>query len=132
MARRRAFAILFLTLIAAYPALMRTPKQTQRARKTEAAPPVKPVSLAASGERGAAQRWLRGMTLRDRIAQLVIITSYGEAPSSRSAAYRDFVHAIRDLKVGGMIVVNRVVNGSVRNAEPYAMAAFLNRMQRLA
>ena len=40
--------------------------------------------------------------------------------------------AVRDLKVGGMIVVNRVVSGSVRNAEPYAMAAFLNRMQRLA
>ena len=31
-----------------------------------------------------------------------------------------------------MIVVNRVVGGSVRSAEPYAMAAFLNRMQRLA
>ena len=31
-----------------------------------------------------------------------------------------------------MIVINRVVSGTVRNAEPYAMAAFLNRMQRLA
>ena len=31
-----------------------------------------------------------------------------------------------------MIVVNRVVSGSVRNAEPSAMATFLNRMQRLA
>ena len=72
------------------------------------------------------------MTLRDKVAQLVIITSYGEAPSSRSAAYRDFVRSVRDLKVGGMIVVNRVVGGSVRNAEPYAMATFLNRMQRLA
>ena len=72
------------------------------------------------------------MPLAERIAQLIVITSYGEAPSSRSAAFRDFVHAVRDLKVGGMIVVNRVVSGSVRNAEPYAMAAFLNRMQRLA
>jgi beta-N-acetylhexosaminidase len=72
------------------------------------------------------------MTLRDKVAQLVIVTSFGEAPSSRSAAYRDFVRSVRDLKVGGMIVVNRVVGGSVRNAEPYAMATFLNRMQRLA
>jgi beta-N-acetylhexosaminidase len=72
------------------------------------------------------------MTLRERIAQLIVITSYGEAPSSRSAEFRNFVHAVRDLRVGGIIVVNRVVNGSVRNAEPYAMAAFLNRMQRLA
>jgi beta-N-acetylhexosaminidase len=86
----------------------------------------------AAGERAAAQQWLQHMTLRDKVAQLVIVTSFGEAPSSRSAAYRDFVRSVRDLKVGGMIVVNRVVGGSVRNAEPYAMATFLNRMQRLA
>ncbi|MEP6536570.1 MAG: glycoside hydrolase family 3 N-terminal domain-containing protein [Bryobacteraceae bacterium] len=72
------------------------------------------------------------MTLRDLVAQLIVITSYGEAPSSRSAAYRDFVHQVRDVKVGGIIVVNRVVNGSVRNAEPFAMASFLNRLQRFA
>ena len=88
-------------------------------------------SCAAANERLRCS-WLRSMPLADRIAQLIVITSYGEAPSSRSAAFRDFVHAVRDLKVGGMIVVNRVVSGSVRNAEPYAMAAFLNRMQRLA
>ena len=33
-------------------------------------------------------------------------------------AFRDYVHAVRDLKVGGLIVVNRVVGGSVRPAEP--------------
>jgi beta-N-acetylhexosaminidase len=131
MARRRAFAILFLTLIAAYPALMRTSKQVQRTRKSEPGVAPKPAT-AANTERAVAQRWLKNMTLRDRIAQLVIITSYGEAPSSRSQTYRDYVRAVRDLKVGGMIVVNRVVGGSVRSAEPYAMASFLNRMQRLA
>ncbi len=72
------------------------------------------------------------MTLHSMVAQLIVITSYGEAPSSRSAAYRDFVHQVRDVGVGGIIVVNRVVNGSVRNAEPYAMASFLNRLQRFA
>ena len=132
MARRRAFAILFLTLIAAYPALMRTSRQMQSARKPETRAPSKPAPVAPLSERGVAQRWLRTLTLRDKIAQLIIITSYGEAPSSRSQAFRDYVHAVRDLKVGGMIVVNRVVGGTVRNAEPYAMAAFLNRMQRLA
>jgi beta-N-acetylhexosaminidase len=131
MARRRAFAILFLTLIAAYPALVRTSKQVQRTRKTEPNVAVKPAPTVNT-ERAVAQRWLKNMTLRDKIAQLVIITSYGEAPSSRSQAYRDYVRAVRDLKVGGMIVVNRVVGGSVRSAEPYAMASFLNRMQRLA
>ena len=83
-------------------------------------------------ERTWVQRWMKPMTLRDEIAQLIIITSYGEAPSAKSQAFRDFVHQVRDVKVGGLIVVNRVVHGSVRNAEPFAMAAFLNRMQRVA
>jgi beta-N-acetylhexosaminidase len=132
MARRRAFAILFFTLIAAYPAEMQGVKQTPRERKPEPTSVETKSPRTAPSERGAALRWLRSMTLRDRIAQLIVITSYGEAPSSRSTAFREFVHAVRDLKVGGVIVVNRVVGGSVRNAEPYAMAAFLNRMQRLA
>jgi len=85
MARRRAVAIVFLTLIAAYPALMRTSKQMQRTRRAEEKPAVaKPAPVKVTGERGVAQRWLSGMTLRDKIAQLVIITSYGEAPSSRN------------------------------------------------
>jgi beta-N-acetylhexosaminidase len=83
-------------------------------------------------ERAWVQRWMKPMTLRDEVAQLIIITSYGEAPSAKSQAFKDFVHQVRDLKVGGLIVVNRVVHGSVRNAEPFAMAAFLNRMQRVA
>ena len=136
MARWRAYAILSLLLIA-YPAahpetVQSSTKQTHRERKAQAPASAKRPQAATSAERAVAERWIRNLSLRDKIAQLVIITSYGEAPSSRSTAYKDYVRAVRDLKVGGMIVINRVVNGTVRNAEPYAMAAFLNRMQRLA
>lgn len=72
------------------------------------------------------------MTLREQVAQLVMIPCYGEAPNARTRAYRDFVRLVRDVRVGGLIVVNRVQNGTVRSAEPYAMAAFFNRMQRIA
>jgi beta-N-acetylhexosaminidase len=72
------------------------------------------------------------MTLREKIAQLIIAPCYGENPNAQSADYRKFVHWVRDLKVGGLIVLNRVVYGNVRNAEPFAMAAFLNQMQRLS
>lgn len=124
MIRRRGCALVFLLLIATHLASPRTVKQAPRARRPEA--------TGAAAERAVAARWLQGMTLRDKVAQLVIITSYGEALSSRSSAYRDYVRAVRDLKVGGMIVANRVANGIARSAEPYAMAAFLNRMQRIA
>ena len=94
--------------------------------------PGKPGTSSPAAERQQAQRWLHGMKLRDVAAQLVIIKTFGEPPPSRSKEFQEYVHAVRDLRVGGLIVVNRVVNGNVRSAEPYKMATFLNRMQKLA
>ena len=72
------------------------------------------------------------MTLRDEVAQLIVMPIYGEAMHTRSANYRKYQHFVRDLHVGGVIVTGHVTNGSTRNAEPYAMAALLNRMQKLS
>ena len=72
------------------------------------------------------------MTLRDEVAQLVFIPFYGHAPNSRSREYLKMLRLIRTTKVGGLILIN-ISNGRVvAKAEPYALAAFLNRMQRLA
>ena len=80
----------------------------------------------------AVRRWMKGMTLRDEVAQLVFIPFYGQAPNSRTRAYRNFMRLIHDTKVGGLILLN-ASNGRVTvKAEPYALAAFLNRMQRFA
>ena len=72
------------------------------------------------------------MSLRDKVAQLIIVPIYGESSNTRSAEYRKYQHLIRDLHVGGVIVTGHSLNGGVRNAEPYAMAALLNRLQKLA
>ena len=39
---------------------------------------------------------------------------------------------IRELKVGGLVLVNWSNGRAIQKAEPYALAAFLNRMQQLA
>src|SRR5688572_3845841 len=132
MVRRRALAAYMLLVLSAYPAFLRTNRLQPALAAKGVNSRVRPAAAAPAAERDAAQRWLRGMSLQEKVAQLVVITSYGEAPSSRSAAYKEFVYAVRDLKVGGLIVINRVVGGSVRSAEPHAMVSFLNRMQRLA
>lgn len=75
---------------------------------------------------------MAGMSVRQKAAQLVMIPFYGESPNARSKAYREYASLVRDLQVGGLIILNRVQNGSAVKAEPFAMAAFLNRMQRLA
>src|SRR5580698_7677924 len=78
------------------------------------------------------RQWTRSMSLRDKVAQLIIVPIYGESSNTRSAEYRKYQHLIRDLHVGGVIVTGHSLNGGVRNAEPYAMAALLNRLQKLA
>ncbi len=78
------------------------------------------------------RQWTRTMSLRDKAAQLIIVPVYGELTNTRSAEYRKYQHLIRDLHVGGVIVTGHSLNGGVRNAEPYAMAALLNRLQKMA
>src|ERR1017187_5608516 len=78
------------------------------------------------------RRWMKSMTLRDEVAQLIFIPFHGTAPHSRSREYRKFMGQIRDTKVGGLVLVNWSNGRVMQKAEPYAVAAFLNRMQRLA
>ncbi len=90
-------------------------------------PPPPPVKASVT-----VKRWLRAMTLRDQVAQLVFIPFYGTAPNVRTAQYRKFVRLIRETKVGGLILLNASNGRQTVKAEPYALGAFLNRMQRLA
>src|SRR5258708_24827899 len=54
----------------------------------------------------AVKHWMKTMTLRDEVAQLIFISFHGAAPHSRSREYRTFMRMIRDVKVGGLILVN--------------------------
>ncbi|HLJ18496.1 MAG TPA: glycoside hydrolase family 3 N-terminal domain-containing protein, partial [Bryobacteraceae bacterium] len=80
----------------------------------------------------AAQRWLRTLNLHDRVAQLIVMQCYGDFPNPRSTEFHQLRHWVQELHIGGIIALNRVEDGSVRNAQPYEMAVFLNRMQKLA
>ena len=109
---------------------------------TPAKPPVKAAPKNAPSRAAAAQppikasptvkRWMKPMTLRDEIAQLIFIAFHGASPNSRSREYRTFMRMIREVKVGGLILVNWSNGRVIQKAEPYAVAAFLNRMQRTA
>jgi beta-N-acetylhexosaminidase len=89
--------------------------------------PKKPANPSANS---TVRNWMRGMSLHDKVAQLVMMPIYGEVTNTRSAAFRKYQHFVRDLHVGGVIVTGHILNGTVRNAEPFAMAALLNRLQK--
>ncbi len=72
------------------------------------------------------------MTTHEKVAQLVVIPFSGRPLNTRSRAYRDFVKLVEHDHVGGMILVNVTQGKLVQKAEPLDVAAFLNKMQRLA
>jgi beta-N-acetylhexosaminidase len=80
----------------------------------------------------AAQTWLLSLTLREKVAQLIFVPFTGSAPSTRSHEYQRVARLVRDAKVGGLVLVNWTQGRVTQRAEPYALAAFVNRMQKLA
>ncbi|HUQ94750.1 MAG TPA: glycoside hydrolase family 3 N-terminal domain-containing protein [Bryobacteraceae bacterium] len=117
-----------LVLLLCAPELYSQARRQMKARPPAKASAVKPLAP----ELLQVKRWMSGMTARDRVAQLIVIPFYGDNPNARSKAYRKFAAQVRQLQVGGLILVNRVQNGSAQNAEPTTSAAFVNRMQKLA
>jgi beta-N-acetylhexosaminidase len=77
-------------------------------------------------------RWLKSLSLRDKAAQLVMIPFSGHAMSTRTREYRKFVHLIRDVHVGGLILVNVAQGRLVQRPEPHELASFVNRLQRMS
>ena len=97
----------------------------------EGKPAAKPAPKATAEQR-AAQGMLRSLSLRDRVGQLVMGAYYGDAPSARSKELIKVRHWVRDLHIGGFIMVNRVQNGLARTAEPHPLALFFNQMQKMS
>ena len=95
-----------------------------------AKPAPKPKPPPLTPDQRAAQSILKSLSLRDRVAQLVIGVVYADPVTSTSTEFVRWQHWVRDLRIGGLIVNNTVQNGQVRSAEPYAMAVLLNRMRR--
>jgi beta-N-acetylhexosaminidase len=104
-----------------------------------AAPPQKkkpqantPGPKSAAIENPVAARWLKGMTLRDEVAQMVMIPFNGRPLHPRTKAFREFIRLVETEHVGGMILVNVTQGRVVAKAEPLDVASFLNKMQRVA
>jgi beta-N-acetylhexosaminidase len=75
---------------------------------------------------------MHSLSLRDRIAQMVVMPCYAEKLSLRSRAYRDYRRQIHVVHIGGLIILGRVARGAVQPADPKTVAGFLNQMQGMA
>jgi beta-N-acetylhexosaminidase len=106
----------------------KTPSRKSSAPKTRKATP--PTVLPATPDAIAA-RWMASLSLREKIAQLVIVPFNGY-PLRRSRDTTKFLKLISREHVGGMILVNTADRRIVAKATASEAAAFINRMQRMA
>jgi beta-N-acetylhexosaminidase len=113
-------------------ALPAAPAVAKKTAKTAARKTTPVVPGATLNDQAIASRWLKLMTPREKIAQLIVIGFSGHPMNTRTREYRKFVHLVSLEHVGGLILVN-VTNGrTVLKADPLEAASFINRMQRLA
>ncbi len=92
-------------------------------------------AAAAPADRGAQKsvnRWMKSLSLREKAAQLVMIPFAGHSISTRTREYRKFIHLVRDVRVGGLILVNVAQGRLAQRAEPHELGSFINRMQRMS
>lgn len=88
--------------------------------------------IAQAPPRDPVEAWMRALTLREKVGQLVMVPFYGGLPNPRTREYAELRAMVTELRVGGLILLNRVQQGSVVRVDAHAVATFLNRMQRLA
>jgi len=75
---------------------------------------------------------MSSLTLREKVAQLIVIPFSGHPMNTRSRDYRKFVNLVNREHIGGLILIN-VANGRVSSkADPLEVASFVNKMQKLA
>lgn len=72
------------------------------------------------------------MTLRDEVAQMVMISFTGRPLNTRSKEYRKIEALVRREHVGGMILVNVTEGRLVQKADPLEAAQFIDSMQSKA
>jgi len=90
------------------------------------------VAVPERGPQKTVSRWMKSMSLRDKVAQLVMIPFSGRSISTKTRDYRKFVHLIRDVHVGGLILVNVAQGRLAARPEPHELASFVNRLQRMS
>src|SRR5690348_16735643 len=98
------------------------------APKTSAGP-----KSAAKNLSSAASAWvestLRKMTVDEKIGQLLFTTYHGSLTATDSDAYKQLLHDVQDLHVGGFIVITHGSPLGIVKSQAYPTAVLANQLQ---
>jgi beta-glucosidase-like glycosyl hydrolase/CubicO group peptidase (beta-lactamase class C family) len=128
--RRAAMCLLLLPFALLMATKLRS--QSRAAAAKQHAPNRK--SVGALRALSAPQRqWvnstLRGMTVDEKIGQLLFTTYHGTFTATDSPAYQQMMHDVRDLHAGGFILVTRITPLGIEKSQAYPTAVLNNQLQ---
>jgi beta-N-acetylhexosaminidase len=88
-----------------------------------------PVQLDREGEKWA-QKTLKGMSLEEKIGQMIMVWARGEFLNVNSPQYAQYRETMQKYHLGGFGFTVAVQLGFLNKTEPYEAAALLNQLQR--
>jgi beta-N-acetylhexosaminidase len=122
------FSIVFLMANSA-----RSQSRSTSAKKTAAPESAVPAKSGVKNLSPAASTWvettLRKMTADEKIGQLLFTTYHGSLKATDTAAYRQIMHDVADLHVGGFINVTQGSPLGIVKSQAYPTAVMNNQLQ---
>src|SRR5262249_4285538 len=104
-----------------------------QSRPSAAKPSKVPAPSATKKLPPAAKAWvdttLRKMSVDEKIGQLLFTTYHGSFTSTDSAAYKTILHDVKDLHVGGFIVITQSSPLGIVKSQAYPTAVLANQLQ---
>jgi len=128
---RRIAVVLLLPVIFL---LSMTPKaRSSNPRGRIAGKPTVTQSSIPAKSGAPAQKWvestLRGMTVQEKVGQVLFATFHGSFTATDSAAYAQMMHCVKDLHVGGFIVITHGSPLGIVKSQVYPTAVLTNQLQ---
>jgi beta-N-acetylhexosaminidase len=89
-------------------------------------------SRRASSDSAWVEKTLKGMSLQEKLGQLLVVYFYGEFTSTESTDYRDLVQEVEKKHVGGFILGTKQNRLGIERGGVYPAAVLANQMQKRA
>ena len=125
--RRGVLCLLLLPL-----AIFMATKSRSQSRATAAKPENSALRPLAAADRQWVDATLRGMSLDEKVGQLLFTTFHGTFTSTESSEYQTLLHEVTELHVGGFIVVTKITQLGIEKSQTYPTAVLTNELQSKA
>jgi len=130
--RRGVLCLLLLPITILMATKSRSHSRGAAPRPKSSAPEAGPLRPLSAAERQWVDRTLKGMSVDEKVGQLLFTTFHGTFTSTESDEYHTLLHQVTELHVGGFIVVTKITPLGIEKSQTYPTAVLTNQLQSKA